>query len=125
MLFRGMTAFRWGHKPIVKDPVVLFTRVGEFVLVSGKNNCLDNYILFPLVSSNALAGDNIPHSVQNHPIELPLSRCHLPLPLGSHFSAGRRAVCVSAALISGVGNILLDLEAIHALERADPGLRVG
>lgn len=61
MLFRAMRAFRWGHKPIVKDPLALLTRVGEFVLVSGKNSRLDNCILFPLVSSKALAGDNIPH----------------------------------------------------------------
>lgn len=61
MLFRAIAAFRLGHKPIVKDLLALLTRVGEFVLVSGKNSRLDNYILFPLVSSNALAGDDIPH----------------------------------------------------------------
>ena len=59
---RSGDSFQTGHKRIVKDPSALFTRAGELVLVSGKNSHLDNYILFPCVSSNALAGDNIPHS---------------------------------------------------------------
>lgn len=55
-------SFQTGHKLIVKDPSALFTRAGELVLVSGKNSRLGNYILFSRVSSNTLAGDNIPHS---------------------------------------------------------------
>lgn len=59
---RSGDSFQTGHKLIVKDPSALFTRAGEFVSVSGKNSHLYNCILFPCVSSNALAGDNTPHS---------------------------------------------------------------
>lgn len=59
---RSGDSFQMGHKPIVKNPSALFTKAGELALVSGKNSRLGNYILFLCVSSNALAGDNIPHS---------------------------------------------------------------
>lgn len=59
---RSGDSFQMGHKPIVKDPSALFTRAAELVLISGKNSRLGNYILLLCVSSNALAGDNIPHS---------------------------------------------------------------